>query len=961
MPCDPNDPRLTTYALGELDEAERSSFEAELADWPDSQHEIEEIRATAQLLTEQLRNEPTLGLANAQREAIEGRLRQPRFAYPKARWIAYAAAASLLIATGVLALRAPERRAPEQVAMLERRAKSADVAPAGRMDDLALRDQANEARRLAPAVSDAKSGTAVAPEQPATENMYLAPAAPASTSAPAEAAPAVPKNTFMYADGSVRFNRETMPPPAGAAPAPANGPAPARIDQGIEGQNAAKAPAVAPEGAMLGFAGDANVARRGVTSGGAQMGGMGGGMAGIAGGVAAGGGRGLPAQTRGGEAAGAGAAPLGGMMARNSLATESKFKTGADAAGRSVSQSAPHYARAESLSRKLASAPAQPTDGTKLGRAGKPAAGTPLTPGLAVPGGAKDGRQKEVAQVTDGTSNMALFRQRAKEKQEKELSKAPAAPGAKPLQLAERDREAREFQLGDRTRGLTREQVEQELRVPERLADEAKPALDAMPPQLNGEVFHEIVENDFKRVKDEPLSTFSIDVDTASYANVRRYLQQHNVWPPKDAVRVEEMVNYFRYNDPEPAGEQPFSVNVEVARCPWNADHRLARIGLRGRAMADANRPPSNLVFLIDVSGSMQAENKLPLLKSAMQMLVEALGEKDRVAIVVYASTEGLVLPSTSAYRKGELLSALEQLQAGGSTNGGAGIKLAYDVASDPRNFIKEGVNRVILCTDGDFNVGIVNDGDLNRLIEEKRKSNVFLSVLGFGEANTQDAKMKGLAKNGNGNYHYIDSLAEGRKVLVEEGGGTLVTIAKDVKIQVEFNPAKVGAFRQIGYELRQMAHADFQNDAKDAGEIGAGHSVTALYELVPAGAEDKLQIAKGDDLVFQKRVLADAELSKKSFVVRVKYKRPTADRSEAELRREVEDTGRDYASASDDFKFSAAVASFGLIVRDSKYKGSATLASVDELAKASLGANPNSYRSEFLTLIRKAQEIGKR
>jgi Ca-activated chloride channel family protein len=359
----------------------------------------------------------------------------------------------------------------------------------------------------------------------------------------------------------------------------------------------------------------------------------------------------------------------------------------------------------------------------------------------------------------------------------------------------------------------------------------------------------------------------------------------------------------------------------------------------------------------------MDQPNKLPLLKSSMRMLVESLGEKDRVAIVVYAAAEGLVLPSTSCYRKGEVLSALDQLQAGGSTNGGAGIKLAYAIASDPRNFIKDkdAINRVILCTDGDFNVGTTSDGELNRLIEEKRKSNVFLSVLGFGEGNLQEAKLKGLATHGNGNYHYIDTLAQARKVLIEEGGSTLVTIAKDVKIQVEFNPAKVSAFRQIGYELRQMAHADFNNDAKDAGEIGAGHSVTALYELVPVGKDDKLDLAKGNDLLFQKqRVLTEGDISKNALMVRIKYKRPTEDKSQPEIQRGAEDTGRDYAASSGDFKFSAAVASFGLVLRDSKYKGNATFASVEELAKASIGSNPNAYRNELIELIHKAQAVGK-
>jgi Ca-activated chloride channel family protein len=493
-----------------------------------------------------------------------------------------------------------------------------------------------------------------------------------------------------------------------------------------------------------------------------------------------------------------------------------------------------------------------------------------------------------------------------------------------------------------------------------------EPAAAAAPVQAEAqdfsrEAFPPIIENEFKRVTDNRLSTFSIDVDTASYANVRRHLMEHNTFPPKDAVRIEELVNYFRYNDPEPTGDDPFSINIEVARCPWTPDHRLARIGLKGKSIATDQRPASNLVFLIDVSGSMQPANKLPLLKSALRMLVDGLGEKDRVAIVVYAGAEGLALPSTSCYQRGEVLSALDQLQAGGSTNGGAGIKLAYDVATNPQNFIKGGTNRVILCTDGDFNVGVTDEGELNRLIAKKRESKVFLSVLGFGEGNLQETKLKGLAKNGNGNYAYIDTLDEARKVLVEEAGGTLVTIAKDVKIQVEFNPAKVSYYRQIGYELRQLAAEDFNNDAKDAGEIGAGHSVTALYELIPAGKEADVDVAAIDELDFLKPAVDTGKDDARSMVVKLKYKRPTEDKSTPTIRRGVVDDGRDYAQASPDFKFAASVASFGMILRDSKYRGNATLAAVEELAKASIGDNPNSYRRGFLELIRKAREISQR
>jgi Ca-activated chloride channel family protein len=498
------------------------------------------------------------------------------------------------------------------------------------------------------------------------------------------------------------------------------------------------------------------------------------------------------------------------------------------------------------------------------------------------------------------------------------------------------------------------EAIGESRRTPLSVADGTSSNALAEPP--TAEAYNTIHDNPFVTVAREPLSTFSIDVDTASYANIRRFLNQNSL-PPKDAVRIEEMVNYFPYQDPAPKGDEPFSVNVEVARCPWNADHRLARIGLKGKEIDQSKRPPSNLVFLVDVSGSMNHPLKLPLLKSALTMLVQTLGENDRVAIVVSAGAEGLALPSTSCEHAAEVLSAIDQLQAGGSTNGGAGIKLAYDVAV--QNFIKGGTNRVLLCTDGDFNVGVTDRGDLVRLIEAKRQSGVFLSVLGFGMGNIKDATLEQLADKGNGHYAYIDSPDEARKVFVEEIGATLVTIAKDVKIQVEFNPAKVAAFRLIGYENRLLRHEDFKDDTKDAGEIGAGHSVTALYELVPPGKEKDLPGV--DPLKYQQSAPVEGGPHGKEMLnVKLRYKAPDADTSKP-IERGVEDSGKDYASASDDFKFAAAVASFGMLLRDSPYKGSATFPAVLELASASRGPDPNGYRKEFLELVRKAQSLSNR
>jgi Ca-activated chloride channel family protein len=480
---------------------------------------------------------------------------------------------------------------------------------------------------------------------------------------------------------------------------------------------------------------------------------------------------------------------------------------------------------------------------------------------------------------------------------------------------------------------------------------------------LNTEAYDHLADNPFLSVARNPLSTFSIDVDTASYSNVRRFLTNGQL-PPPGAVRIEELVNYFTYDDPAPAGDVPFSVNIEVAECPWNAEHRLARIGLKGREVPQELRPPGNLVFLIDVSGSMSAPNKLPLVQAGLRMLVDQLGESDRVAIVVYAGSSGLVLPSTGGDQKQIILSAIDHLQAGGSTNGGAGIQLAYQTAAE--NFIKEGINRVILCTDGDFNVGVTSQDELVRLIEEKARSKVFLTVLGFGMGNYQDSRLEKLADKGNGIYGYIDNQNEARKLLVEQMQGTLMTIAKDVKLQIEFNPARVAAYRLIGYENRVLKAEDFNNDAKDAGDIGAGHSVTALYELVPAGQSlDELgpQFASVEPLKYQRPQAATeiAVTSDDLFTLALRYKLPDADVSQR-LEFPAHDRGLKASQASRDFVWSAAVASFGMLLRDSPHKGNATFAAVAELAQSSRGADLSGYRGEFVQLVEKARVLsGKR
>ncbi len=474
-------------------------------------------------------------------------------------------------------------------------------------------------------------------------------------------------------------------------------------------------------------------------------------------------------------------------------------------------------------------------------------------------------------------------------------------------------------------------------------------------PGHNSEAYDRIVENPFLTVAQNPLSTFSIDVDTASYANVRRFLNQYML-PPPDAVRIEELVNYFDYGYEPPEGDEtPFAARVTVASCPWRPEHRLARIGLKGWEMSAAERPPSNLVFLLDVSGSMRAKNKLPLVKKALKMLVWKLSEDDHVAMVVYAGASGLVLPPTPGDNRRAILRALNELEAGGSTHGSAGIQQAYDVAV--QNFVRGGTNRVILATDGDFNVGTTNRGELTRLIEEKARSGVFLTVLGFGMGNLKDATMEQLADKGNGNYAYIDTEREAKKVLVRELGATLVTIAKDVKIQVEFNPAQVSAYRLIGYENRMLRAEDFNDDTKDAGEIGAGHTVTALYELAPTGQRTGTPAV--DPLRYQQppQNLSREAASGEAFTLKLRYKAPDGDTSKL-LEFPIVDEDLPYARADKDFKFAASVASFGMLLRGSAHKGSADFDTVLELAQEGLGRDPHGYREEFLGLVQKAKYL---
>lgn len=478
-----------------------------------------------------------------------------------------------------------------------------------------------------------------------------------------------------------------------------------------------------------------------------------------------------------------------------------------------------------------------------------------------------------------------------------------------------------------------------------------------------GEAYETVTDNAFLPARQNPLSTFSIDVDTASYSNMRRFLVQSNTLPPPDAVRIDELVNYFRYDYPQPEGDVPFSVTTEVAGCPWNAEHRLVRIGLKGREIETDKRPASNLVFLLDVSGSMSDANKLPLVREAMKLLAEQLTENDRISIVVYASSTGCVLEPTTGNHQREIREAIDRLEAGGSTNGSGGIQQAYEMAS--RNFIKDGINRVILATDGDFNVGITNPDELVKLITEQAKSGVFLTTLGFGMGNLKDATLEQLANKGNGNYAYIDDMREAKKVFVEQLNGTLVTIAKDVKIQIEFNPAEVASYRLIGYENRILAAEDFNDDKKDAGEIGAGHTVTALYEIEPTGNAAKAEVQPTvDPLKYQPKPAAETQPAKlgdgELLTLKLRYKQPDGDTSKL-IETVLRDNHQPYGKATADFKFASSVALFGMILRHSPHKGTGTIAAAAELAREGLSKDDGGYRTEFVELIERAKELGAR
>lgn len=487
----------------------------------------------------------------------------------------------------------------------------------------------------------------------------------------------------------------------------------------------------------------------------------------------------------------------------------------------------------------------------------------------------------------------------------------------------------------------------------EKELDKKLNTITLIPAEPSQEDYDTFVENAFECPKTAPLSTFSIDVDNASYTNIRRFLNNGQE-VPKDAVRIEEMVNFFKYNYPQPKDQDPFSINTELSDSPWNSKNKILKIGLQGKNIPTDDLPASNLVFLIDVSGSMSEMNKLPLLKQSMKILVNELRPKDKVAIVVYAGAAGLVLPPTAGDEKKTIIDALDQLNAGGSTAGGAGIDLAYKIASE--NFIKNGNNRVILATDGDFNVGDSSNTDMEKLIEEKRKTGVFLTCLGYGMGNYKDSKMEILADKGNGNYAYIDNIQEANRFLGKEFKGSMFAIAKDVKIQIEFNPIQVQSYRLIGYENRKLRPEDFKNDAIDAGELGSNHIVTALYEIIPAGVSSTYVTSLPDDLKYTKVQETTTNFNNELATIKFRYKKPDGDKS-IEMVQVIENKAIVLEKASDDFKFSSAVAWFGLKLRDSKLISNKSSEEIVKLAKQGNSNDGEGYKTEFIRLVETSKE----
>ncbi len=876
MTFDPDDPRFTAYALGELENDERAAVEALLTQNDAARRLVDEVRSLAHLLSDQLKAEPGPALLPAQRDLIEAKAKAPVVATLSgwSRVLRYGVAAgALTFVAGSSYIIWQQSRPQARVDLLRSQPTGENnVEIASPADESRARGEAEQAggaegivgmQRRAFAMDGAEAPVVAArePAQPPESSLEMnLPAPSPAMPAPGQAAP-----SNGQVAGYVAYD------------APAKDAAPVNLYKEQFGQSTLSlkteaAPAAGGmRGAMGSMMGDAKAADP--------------------------------------NAAGLGAG-LGGRMGRG------------DTAG----ASAPTDARAFA---KLA-------EGDKGNKAKELA----------------DNYSLQVPGLQEAEKLAAGVEVRLHDALGEEIKQA-----GKPIDEANALSTLEAARQVDEKRSEALGRIAQEAKSNPVAAFRFKQA--APLGQANTEQYAAINENAPTAVTpNNTLSTFAVDVDTASYTNMRRFLMQENTLPPPDAIRLEELINYFSYDYPEPSGDAPFSVDSEVTRCPWNADHKLLRIGLKGRSVAFENRQPANLVFLVDASGSMDEPLKTPLVKAGLRMLVEQLGENDKVSIVTYASGSGVALPPTTGHRKPEILAAIDAIQPGGSTNGAAGINTAYELAK--QNFIKGGLNRVILATDGDFNVGVTDVGSLTRMAEENAKSGVFLNVLGFGDGNLKDQTMEQIADHGNGQYGYIDSLLEARKTFVEQIGGTLVTIAKDVKIQVDFNPAKVGAYRQVGYENRAMAAQDFRNDAKDAGEIGSGHTVTALYELIPPSDEAKALAEKVPDskYVRQGNLTEDAKSNDELLTVFLRYKQPDGDKA-TEIQHAVKDDVKDLGKASTDTKFAASVALFGMQLRGSKHiPAESSLDATLEMAEANRGRDPGGYRAEFVELIKKAKTI---
>ena len=972
MPIAPDDPRLTAFALGELDESDRPEIEDLIATDPDASALVAEIRATARLLADHLHSETIPGLAPEHRQAIETLLEPPRPVdsrpiVPRSRWAEFAIAAVLLgiAATLIVPAMRSGRESRRQITLakntpadrpahVERFAKLQSPVPptvelpasdppvvsADSFDGSRDRDGFDISR-------DAEKSRSLFSLQQASDPQSEKPAE-AGAKLDAAAQPGMGLSRLEERE-SRTFSPERPPSPPEVAGKPqqvASGPQ--QSGQGRKSGQAQQQGSVQQPGqeqkpdrrptSVLEQRSQPGQEQKGQPGQGAeydlayqrpdqgQKPGQGQKFEPT---QQSGQGRPRLAQNRGGFAGGRGG--IGGAGDTGKGGEQGQGPAPGQRAGSAASPILD-----ESLGRRPTTVARTTSPGTGTNTSNL---GIPFTQGSATQAQPFNGIPTPGVTSYDLAPANVTTRDKAVDQRG---SPASQASKAKSLSAGKEEGFLEEMQAVDQAMLAKADVSKDGIGFPKNFKDmsERRRKMLQEQAQVGGEAFQPIVDNPFLTVEADPLSTFSIDVDTASYANIRRYLNQ-NTRPPADAVRIEELINYFPYSYPAPRGDDPFSVNLEVARCPWEASHRLVRIGLKGREIDTSKRPPSNLVFLIDVSGSMNSIDKLPLLKAGMKLLIDQLGENDRVAIVVYAGAERLVLPSTSCSQKEKFLSALEELQAGGSTAGSRGIQLAYDLAV--QNFIKGGTNRVILATDGDFNVGVTEGPELDKLIESKRATGVFLSVLGFGQGNVKHDKLEGLADKGNGQYSFIDTIKEARKVLVEEMGGTLVTIAKDVKIQVKFAADRVSAYRLIGYENRVLQAQDFANDKKDAGEIGAGHCVTALYEIVPTG--------QGGAAV------ADKPAGTELLNVDLRYKAPDGDVSKL-ISFPALDGGHDFSEASGDYKFAASVAGFGMLLRNSPYAGTLTWAGLSEMATGAAGPEPTGYRKEFLELVRKAQNL---